>query len=83
MARELSRRTGQRRPGTRRALIGVLAAVSLFAAGCSTHNVAVSHPCPAPVKGEKVVVVSNRGKVGMAKIGLTPKALKAQQKCSS
>jgi hypothetical protein len=54
----------------------------MLAAGCSTHNEAVSHPCPTVSKG-KAVAVSNRGKIGLAKIGLTPKELKAQQKCSS
>jgi hypothetical protein len=50
------------------------------AGGCSTHDVAVSRPCTI-VKAGKAVALSNRGAVAMAKIGLTPRALKAQEKC--
>ena len=50
--------------------------------GCSTQHVAATHPCPELSKKGKVVVAANRGAVGLAKIGLAPKVLKAQEKCS-
>ena len=33
------------------------------------------------VTGGKVVANANRGKIGLAKVGLTPKGLEAQEKC--
>jgi hypothetical protein len=60
---------------------GLVLLVGLTATGCSTHDdVAASHPCTFE-KGGKVVAVENRGKIGLAKVGLTPKGLKAQEKC--
>jgi hypothetical protein len=73
----------RRRSRGPRALLGIVVGISMLAAGCSTHSAAVSHPCSTVSKQGKVVAVSNRGRVGLAKIGLTPKGLKAQQKCSS
>jgi hypothetical protein len=50
-------------------------------AACSTHRVAVTQPCPVVTKHGKVVIAPYRGGVGLAKIGLTPGALKAREKC--
>jgi hypothetical protein len=58
--------------------IGVLIAFSTLAAGCSSHNVAAYRSCPLAAR---VVAVSDRGAVGMARIGLTPEGLKRQTKC--
>jgi hypothetical protein len=52
------------------AAVAVLSAAGL--AACTPHKVSLTHPCPA---------VSNRGASQLPKIGLTPKELKAQQKC--
>jgi hypothetical protein len=62
-------------------LVGLSLVVGLGTTGCSTHeDVAASHPCTF-VTGGKVVARANRGKIGLAKVGLTPKGLKAQEKC--
>jgi hypothetical protein len=62
-------------------LVGLSLLVGLTVTGCSTHDdVAASHPCTFTVAG-KVVAGENRGKIGLAKVGLTPKGLKAQEKC--
>jgi hypothetical protein len=62
-------------------IVGLSLLVGLTATGCSTHDdVAASHPCTFTVAG-KVVAGENRGKIGLAKVGLTPKGLKAQEKC--
>jgi hypothetical protein len=60
--------------------MSVVGALSLLVAGCSTHNVEATHTCTVTKDG-KAVAVSNRGGIGLAKIGLTPKSLKAQEKC--
>jgi hypothetical protein len=52
-----------------------------LATACSTQNVAATRTCTTVTKGGKVVAVSNRGKIGMAKVGLTPRSLKLQEKC--
>jgi hypothetical protein len=60
----------------------VFVAVCLLAAGgCSTHHAAATRSCGS-ITRQRVVVVSNRGAMGLAKIGLSPKVLKAQQNCS-
>ena len=41
-------------------------------AACTPHTVAQKHPCPD---------LSVRGAVALAKLGLTPKELKAQAHC--
>jgi hypothetical protein len=59
----------------RRVTVVVVAVLAL--AGCNRHeNVAVVHSCPIVV-GKKVVVPADKGAIGMAKIALTPKELKA------
>jgi hypothetical protein len=50
-------------------------------AGCSTHRVAVTNPCPVVSKQGAVIAAPSRGAIGLVKIGLTPKTLKAQEKC--
>jgi len=55
---------------------------ALGLAACSTHRVAQTHPCPALTAQSKVVVASSRGAIGLAKVGLTPKGLKALDDCS-
>ena len=66
---------------SRRAVaVGVLLLFGAVA-GCSTHDVAVERPCPE-VTAKKVAAISNRGAIGMAKVGLTPEALKAREDCS-
>jgi hypothetical protein len=48
-------------------------AVGVFLlAACTPHHVAVTHPCPA---------VSTRGAPQLAKVGLTPRELKAHDAC--
>ena len=42
---------------------------------------AVSRPCPDIRAEKKAVAISNRGAIGMAKIGLTPDNLKAREDC--
>jgi hypothetical protein len=53
--------------------------VGTVTTGCTTHDVTAVHPCPVVTK--KVVVVTHRGSIAMAKIGLTPRGLKAQTTC--
>jgi hypothetical protein len=62
----------------RRCTAGVVVVVACFAlAGCNKHEtVAVVHSCPL-IAGKKIVVTSDKGAIGMAKIALTPKELKA------
>jgi hypothetical protein len=62
------------------AVAGVLA-LSTVAVGCSTHDEATSRPCPPVAPKGTAVAISRRGAVGMAKVGLTPAGLKAQEKC--
>ena len=81
MQREAGRRRARRGATGWRALIGTVGALCLLAAGCSTHEVAATRTCTTATKGGKVVALSNRGAIGLAKVGLTPKALKLQQKC--
>jgi hypothetical protein len=61
-----------------RAGIGVLAVVcGLVLSGCTKHeSVAIVHSCPLTA-GKKIVVAADRGAIGMAKVALTPKELKA------
>jgi hypothetical protein len=75
------RRRVSRRVPSRPLVVLVLALSALFA-GCSTTRVAVSHPCPGSPANAKTVAASNRGAIGLAKVGLTPKRLKADEKCS-
>jgi hypothetical protein len=59
--------------GPRRMLVSALVVLSAtVVAGCTSHAVAVKHPCPD---------LSVRGAIALAKIGLTPKELKLQEKC--
>jgi len=60
----------------------VVLAVGLATAGCSTHRVAATNVCGSVAKEKVVVVAPKRGAIGMAKLGLTPKELKALDKCS-
>lgn len=62
------------------AVTGALLLVTAVA-GCSTHDVAVERPCPE-VTADDVAAISNRGAIGMAKLGLTPESLKARGDCS-
>jgi hypothetical protein len=57
-----------------------LVVVSFIGAGCETHATPTAHRCPSPAT-TKLVVASERGAVGLAKIGFTPRALKAIEKC--
>jgi hypothetical protein len=61
----------QRGPGIRCVLALVVLSMTA-AAGCTAHRVAQQNPCTA---------VSIRGAVAVAKLGLTHKELKLQQKC--
>jgi hypothetical protein len=69
---------------TRRSNVAVAAIVLVgaLASGCSTHDVAASRPCPDIKADKKAIAISNRGAIGMAKIGLTPENLKAREDCS-
>ena len=62
------------------AAAGAVLLLGALLAGCSTHDEAVSRPCPE-VTSKKVAAISNRGAIGMAKIGLTPDNLKAREDC--
>jgi hypothetical protein len=64
----------------RRSVALALASVALAGVGCDTHTVTVGHRCPSPAT-TKVVVASERGAVGMAKLGFTPRALRAIKGC--
>jgi hypothetical protein len=75
--RQQTRRRVARGP---RLALGTLVALSILTAGCSTHDVAVSNPCRT-TRGGKVVAVSSRGAIAMAKVGLSPRGLKAQEQC--
>jgi hypothetical protein len=46
--------------------------------GCNTHHVAATHPCK---KLGAAAVFSDRGGIGMPRMGVTPKRLKALQNC--
>jgi hypothetical protein len=61
-------------------IAGVVALSSLLA-GCQAHHVADSASCTAGASVRKVVVVEQRGAVAIEKIGLTPKVLKAEDRC--
>jgi hypothetical protein len=65
---------------SRLVLAVALALSAVLLAGCSTHQVAAVHACPA--SKHHVAGVSSKGGVGLAKIGLTPKVLKTQEGCS-
>jgi hypothetical protein len=55
----------------------MVAIAGLALSGCNKHeNVAVVHSCPVVV-GKKVVVPADKGEIGLAKIELTQKELKA------
>jgi hypothetical protein len=69
------------RPLALRVLSVVIVVLALSVTACSTHDVAATRTCTTVTKGGKVAAVSNRGAVGLAKIGLTPKGLKLQEKC--
>ena len=71
------------RPGNviRRALLGTIVVFGLALAGCSTHRIAIQNPCPAVTSHGIVIHAPYRGGIGLAKIGLTPAAVKAQEKC--
>jgi hypothetical protein len=71
----------RRRRAGRRALIGVLGVLSLILTACSTQDVAATRTCGNITTGGKIVAVSSRGAIGLAKIGLAPRVLKAQEKC--
>jgi hypothetical protein len=60
----------------------LVVAIGALGAGCSTQQAAVSHPCPRSSVQGRTVAASSRGAIGLAKIGLTPKRLKTQEKCS-
>jgi hypothetical protein len=60
------------------ALVPLLVALTMTAAGCNKHHVAATHPCP---KLTNKVVVSGRSGIGMPRMGLTPQRLKALQNC--
>ena len=68
----------RRLPVFRRCLGGALIVLTgLALSGCNKHeNVAVVHSCPL-VAHKTIVVASDKGEIGMAKIALTPKELKA------
>lgn len=80
MRTERSHGEHRRRRGVATAIAGLSLFVGAVTTGCSTHDVPVSHPCTT-VEGGKVVAVENRGAIALAKVGLTPKGLKAQEKC--
>ena len=67
---------------SRRGLLVLVLGGALVAGGCTTHRVTAVHLCPGVVTERTVVAVSNRGAIGMDKVGLTPDGLKAQEKCS-
>ena len=65
--------TEQRRRTLRNlVLAGSVLLGSSVVAACNPHEVGVKHPCPD---------LSIRGAVALAKLGLTPDELKAQQHC--
>jgi hypothetical protein len=66
---------------SRLVLAVVLALSAVLPAGCSTHQAAAIHSCPAS-KHHGAGVVSSKGGTALAKIGLTSKVLKTQQGCS-
>ena len=76
--------TRRRRAGVhaRARMAPVLAVVllGLGAAGCSTHNEAVSNACRV-VRAGRAVAVADRGGIALNRIGLTPRGLKAQEAC--
>jgi hypothetical protein len=68
----------------RRALLGaLLVAGTMAATGCTPHRVAVNYKCPGVTAHKTVVFSSRRGGTGMAKVGVTPAGLKAEQKCQA
>ena len=70
------------RGSARRLLAGVLVVLSTAAvAGCSTHHVALIQPCSASPKHATIVGASDRGAIGLSKVGLTPAELTAWQTC--
>ena len=65
--------TGRPRSGPRTMLVAAcLVLGTTMTAACTPHTVAQKHPCPD---------LSLRGAVALAKLGLTPKELKAQEHC--
>jgi hypothetical protein len=77
-----------RRPQGRRALAALVVATALVVGGCRTHNEPLAYVCTVNGKPVAVVVGSHgvivggrRGAIALARIGLTPTALKAAQNC--
>jgi hypothetical protein len=68
----------RRVPVFRRCIGGALIVLTgLALSGCNKHeNVAVVHSCPLAAN-KTIVVASDKGEIGLAKIALTPKELKA------
>jgi hypothetical protein len=65
--------------GHRWALVSVCTLPVILGGGCESHAATSTQACPAPPV-VKVVVASERGAVGMARVGLTPRSLKAEEK---
>jgi hypothetical protein len=53
-------------------LAGVALVAGLTVTACAAHHEALTHPCPT---------VTGRGVVALAKVGLSSKELKVQEKC--
>ena len=64
----------------RLAIGALVVAGSVGIAGCTAHRVVVTRSCGSG-SVQRTIVVSNRGAVGLAKVGLTPKVLKAEENC--
>jgi hypothetical protein len=70
------------RGSARQMLAGVFVVLSTAAVtGCSTHPVALIQPCSTAPKQATIVVASDRGAIGLMKVGLTPAELTAEQSC--
>ena len=70
------------RGSARQMLAGVLVVLSTAAvAGCSAHHVALIQLCSASPKHALIATASDRGAIGLSKVGLTPAELTAWQSC--
>ena len=77
MGKTRSGTNARRRRGV--ALVAVCAPLTVLGVGCESHVATPTQPCPAPPV-VKAVVASERGAIAIARIGLTPRTLKAEQK---
>jgi hypothetical protein len=73
MNREKSRSNERRVVGRPRLVrVALVLGAAAVASACTPHHEALTHPCPT---------IAGRGAIALAKVGLAPQELKAQEQC--